>query len=449
MPPMGLAYLAAALEARGHTVQIIDANLEGIDPEDIAVHVKHAPDVIGMTVNILTIRMALVYGAALKAAFSEAQLLFGGPHASVMRATLLEKNPLVDAVIMGEGEATLAEIAPRIGHPDCYEGVLGVVYRKNGQIVDNGPRPLIENIDTIPMPAYHLLPHLSRYRSRSRGVPVGYVLSSRGCPAACTFCYRSFGKKWRVRSPENVVEEIAYLREKYGIRQLDILDDNFAFDARRAEKIMNMIIEKKWDLKINLQVGVRVESLDMELLKTMKRAGVFKFGFGIESGDAGILRRIKKGLDLEKSVQLIRAARALGFITHGFFIMGFPGETPETMQKTIDFAKRLDPHYASFSICTPLPGTEMYDEIARNGVFLEDVADGIDEGLFALKAFFKYGQLDPEDVVCACERAWREFYARPGKILDVLWSIRSWGEFSWLCRVVGDILQTKQAGRRS
>ncbi len=444
MPPMGIAVLAAVLEARGHSVQIIDANFERIDPEDIPARIRERPFFIGMTVNILTIKMALEYARTLKRVFPDAWMAFGGPHASVMGPKLLQKHACLDAVMVGEGEETMAEIADRAGAGDIFEGVRGVIYRRGQDIVDNGERPLIEDIDSLPMPAYHLLPHLSHYRSRSRAFPVGYVFTSRGCPAACTFCYRNFGAKWRPRSPEKVVEEIAFLRETYGIRQLDILDDNFTFDAERARRILEMIIARNWKLKINLQIGVRVHSLTPELLLLMKKAGVFKFGFGIESGDEAILKRIKKGLKLERALALVSEARRIGFITHGYFIIGFPGDTPESMRRTIDFAIKLDPHYASFSVCTPLPGTEIYEDIARNGEFTANIEDGIDEGLFALKGFFKYGGLKPGDAGVYCETAWKEFYSRPVKMLDVLSTVRSWGEFQWLIRVIADMFRSKK-----
>jgi radical SAM superfamily enzyme YgiQ (UPF0313 family) len=444
MPPLGLAGLAAMVESRGHKAQIIDANLLRLDPEDIASRVTDRPDMIGMTVNILSIKMALEYGELLKKAFPAARLVLGGPHASVTGSRILEKHPWVDAIVVGEGEMTMAEIADRAGQKELFHGILGVIFRRGQEIIDNGQRPLIADIDTLPRPAYHLLPDLSRYRSRSRAFPVGYIFTSRGCPAACTFCYRNFGTQWRPRSPENVLAEIGFLRETYGIRQLDILDDNFTFDGARAARILEMIIEKRWDLKINLQIGVRVHSLTPELLKTMKRAGVFKFGFGVESGDEAMLKRIKKGLQLERAVELVRNARSLGLITHGYYIIGFPGDTPESMQRTIDFARRLDSHYASFSICTPLPGTEVYDDIARHGEFIENLLDGIDEGLFSLKGFFRYGDLTPESAAAYCEKAWKDFYARPGKVLDVLGTVRSWGEFLWLLRVVGDMFRSKK-----
>lgn len=448
IPPIGLAYLAAAIESRGHTAQIIDANKESMSSDEIAAYIIRKPDVIGITANILTIKIAVVYAKVLKAAYPQAQVLFGGPQVSVMGKVLLEKYPVVDALVLGEGETTIAELAECVGKQDMYAGVPGVIFRNGSKIVNNGSRPLIENIDLIPNPAYHLLPHLSSYRTRSRAYPVGYVFTSRGCPAACTFCYRNFGTKWRARSTENVIEEIAFLRERYGIRQLDILDDNFSFDVDRAHRILEMIIAKGWDLKINLQIGVRINSLNSDLLNTMKMAGVFKFGFGIESGDETMLKHIKKGLDLNRAIEIVRRARSLDMVTHGYFIIGFPGDSPETMQRTIDFAKRLDPHYASFSICTPLPGTEMYNDIASHGIFLEDVSEGINEGLFALKVFFQYGDTKPEQVVQYCERAWKEFYSRPRKIIDVLTTIRSQGEFLWLARVIADMTRTKKSKKK-
>lgn len=444
MPPIGLAYLAAVIESRGHSARIIDANKEGISWEEIAGYVSRKPDFIGITANILTIKIAVLYAEALKKAYPRAQILFGGPQVSVMGQALLEKYPIVDALVIGEGETTIAELAERIGKKDVYAGVPGVIFQNDSKIVNNGPRPLIADIDLIPRPAYHLLPHLSSYRTRSRAYPVGYVFTSRGCPAACTFCYRNFGSKWRARSPENVIEEITFLREEYGIRQLDIMDDNFSFDVDRAHRILEMIIAKRWNLKINLQFGVRIHSLNRDLLNIMKKAGVFKLGFGIESGDEAMLKRIKKGLDLDRAIEIVRMARSLGMVTHGYFIIGFPRDSPETMQRTIDFAKRLDPHYASFAICTPMPGTEMYNDIARNGVFLEDVSEGIDEGLFALKVFFQYGDTKPEQVRQYCERAWKEFYSRPKKIIDVLTTIRSRGEFLWLTRVIADMARSKK-----
>ncbi|MBF0570061.1 MAG: radical SAM protein [Candidatus Omnitrophica bacterium] len=443
MPPLGLAYLAAALQASGHEARIIDAHLEGFLPQDVVASVSEAPDVVGISSNILTIRPALRYAAALKGAFPAARVILGGPYASIMGRKLLEDRPFIDAVIVGEGERTICEIALGLSQPDPFRDVKGVMFRCAGQVIDNGPRDFVSDIDALPFPAYGLLPDLRRYRSRSRASPVGYIFTSRGCPAACTFCYRTFGARFRARSPEKVLEEIAYLREHYGICQLDILDDNFTFDAARARRILEMIRDRHPGLKINLQIGVRVHSLDESLLKVMKEAGVFKFGFGIESGDQAMLKRIKKGLSLERAVELVRLARSMGFVTHGYFMIGFPGDTPETMQRTIDFAVKLDPHYASFSICTPLPGTEMFDDIVKNGTMLEDVSEGIDEGIFALKSLFRYGDADPDDVVRYCKKAWKNFYLRPGKIVDVLSTVRSWGEAGWLWRVVSDIQRSR------
>ncbi|MBF0619353.1 MAG: radical SAM protein, partial [Candidatus Omnitrophica bacterium] len=417
-------------------------------PADVVPRVTIVPDYIGISLNILTVNMAVEYVHALKARFPQAQVIFGGPQASVTGQRLMERFSWLDAVIVGEGERTIVEIAARMGRPDRYEGVAGVIFRRGDAIIDNGPRPMIADLDELPRPAYHLLPHLSRYRSRSRAVPVGHIFTSRGCPAACTFCYRTFGAKWRTFSVDRVLEEIAFLKENYGIRQLDIMDDNFSFDGERAKEIFRRIIERRWDLKINLQVGVRVNSLTPELLRLMRQAGVFKFGFGIESGDKDMLKRIRKGLDLDRARALVKEARALGFITHGYFIMGFPGDTPESMQRTIDFAKELNPHYVSFSICAPLPGTEIYEDVRTGGEFFQDTVDGLEEGLFALKGIFRYGALTPEMAGMYCKKAWKEFYGRPEKILDVLGTVRSSGECQWLWRTVVEMLRSRNTAQK-
>jgi len=381
--------------------------------------------------------------ARIKSAYAHTPLLFGGPHCSSLAQTILEKNAAVDAVVIGEGENTLTEVVESLCKKNVFEGLKGIAYKYQDQIIHNQPRPLIENLDDIPFPAYHLLPNLKRYKSRSRAEPVGYIFTSRGCPSQCTFCSRNFGTFWRPHSPNRVVEEICYLVKEHGVGQISILDDNFTFDINRAAEILDLLARRCPGIAIDLQIGVRVDRVNEELLLKMRKAGVFKIGFGIESGDQNILKKIKKRVVLDKAIALTRAARSLGMVTQGFFIIGLPGETAKTMRKTIDFSLKMNPHYASFSICTPLPGTELFEEIKRRGEFLEDVENGIDGGFFSLKAFFKLDSMPPQDVISHYEMAWKKFYTRPFKIIDVLSTIRSMGELRWLVRIINDILKTK------
>lgn len=443
VPPLGLAYLAAVLEENNHQVQIIDANLSGIGYESIADYFAFKPDIVGLGVNLLTFKEALRCAKHIKSIHPDVPILFGGSHASAQAGYILEQNEVIDAIIMGEGEQTLLEIADLIPKKNLFEGINGVIYRYEGEVIHNEHRPLIKNLDDLPYPAYNLLPSLKAYKTRSRAEPVGYIFTSRGCPSACTFCYRTFGASWRQHSPKRVVDEISYLIKEQGIKQIDILDDNFTFRSDRASEILDLIIERDFKLKINLQGGIRVDRVDAPLLRKMKKAGVFKIGFGVESGDEGILREIKKGIKLDRAVDLVKEARYLGIVTHAFYIVGFPKDTEETIKRTIDFAIKLNSHFASFSIYTPLPGTQLFDQIAEGNKFSGDIRDGIENGFFSLKVVFRPDYLQPEEVVSYCQLAWKKFYSRPYKVMDVLSTIRSKSELNWLMRAAGEMIRTK------
>jgi len=442
IPPIGLTYLAAVLERNNHEVQIIDANLSNIRHEKIIDHFIFKPDLVGLGVNLLTFKEALNCARQIKFRYPDIPIVFGGPHASSQAQYILEQNDVIDAIVIGEGEYTLLEIAESMSKKNIFEGVNGVIYKQDGSIIQNKPRPLIVNLDCLPYPAYHLLPPLRAYKTRSRAEPVGYIFTSRGCPSACTFCYRTFGTTWRPHTPRRVIDEISYLVKTQGIKQIDILDDNFTFRSDRASEILDLIIERNFKLKINLQSGIRIGRINEPLLRKMKKAGVFKIGFGVESGDEGILKIIKKGIQLKKVVDLTKEARSLGIVTHAFYIIGFPEDTSETINRTIDFAIKLNTHFASFSIYTPLPGTELFEKIARENKFLENVKDGIKEGFFSLKVIFAPDYLRPEELAFLCKIAWKKFYMRPHKVLDVISTIGSASELCWLMRTVGEIMRT-------
>jgi len=443
MPPLGLAYLAAVLLKNNHQVQVIDAHLLNIRSENIADAFSFQPDIVGISTNIVSYHEAARCAERVKSIYAEVPILFGGPYSSSLAKVILKKNSAVDAVVINEGEETLAEIAGSLGKNNIFENVQGVAYRTKDRIIRNEPRALIKNLDDIPIPAYQCLPDLRKYKSRSRAEPVGYIITSRGCPSRCTFCYRSFGTFWRPHSANRVVEEICYLVKEYGIRQVDILDDNFTFDIDRTMAILDLLEKRSLKIAINLQIGVRVDRVNEALLMRMKKAGVFKIGFGIESGDDNILKRAKKDLNLDKAISLTKFARSLGMITHGFFIIGLPGESAQSAMKTIDFSLKMNPHYASFSVCVPLPGTEIFDEIKQKGQILVDVENGMETGFFSLKPFFKLDAMSSQETASYNEMAWRKFYLRPSKIIDVLSTIKSMGELKWLMRIINESLKVK------
>lgn len=438
-PPLGLAYLAAFLEQRHHKVQILDANILEIKSAIIETAFLFKPDLIGIQANIISYKAAIEVARRLKSLYPNTPILLGGPYSTSLPERILKNNPAVDAVVIGEGENTLLETAESLGKKNIFEDIKGLVWHDNGLIIRNDERSLIDTLDEIPFPAYHLLPNLKKYKTRSRGRPVGYLMTSRGCPFRCTFCNGNiFGKVWRSHSVGRVMDEIAYMVGHYGIKQIDIFDDNFTFDKKRATEILEQLARSRFKLYLNLQSGVSVDSMDEELLEKMKRAGVFKLALAIDTADETIQKNVKRNVDLRKGLLLARKARSLGMVTCGHFILGLPGDNAETMERTIAYALEMNPHHAHFMICLPFPGTEIFKEVKQRGEFLVDVETGVDAGFFGQKVFFRLDGMKPQEVRSYFQMAIKRFYLRPAKIIDVLRTIKSFGELQWLFNVVTD-----------
>jgi len=311
------------------------------------------------------------------------------------------------------------------------KGIKGILYLKGNKLIQNPPQPVIEDINTIPFPAWHLLPKLSLYKNRSRRYPIAPMVTSRGCPYACTFC-GSAKTGWRYRSAENIVAEIELLVNKYGVKQIDVLDDNFTLLERRAHEVLDLILEKKLNILITFPNGLRADRLTPELIKKMKKAGVYRTGIGIETGDERIMKNIKKYLELDRVRESIKLLRKEGIVVFGYFLLGLPGDTKESMQKTIDFAREVNPHWANFGVTTPLPGTELYRDLIKAGKIKEGEDDSISSGYYAIKeGYLTTDEVTNEEIMIYQKKAWREFYFRPSKVIDLLSTIRSWREFEW------------------
>jgi len=371
-PPLGIAYIASTLEKQGIVCKIIDAHVLRLDQKEIYQQAKSFhPDIIGITAMIVSAEAAISLGAYLRKKFPNTLLVFGGPYPTAESAFVL-KQTNGDIVVQGEGEDTIVDIIRR---PNELPSILGISYRSGKTIRQNPPRPLIADLDSIPFPAYHLLPSFSHYKSRSRRTPIGVMLTTRGCPYACIYCNKNiFGKTFRMRSPTNVLTEMELITGRYGVRQIDILDDNFTLNTQWAETVLDKMIERKINVLLNFQNGVRADRLTPRLVKKMKRAGTYKAGIGIESGDPAIQKIIKKSLSLPKVKRAIDMLRKQNIVTVGFFMIGIPGETGSTIQKTIDFAKKVNPHIATFSVVVPLPQTELYDIVKQDGVFIDTLS---------------------------------------------------------------------------
>ena len=436
-PPLGLLYLARAASGKGHTVKVCDANkLKSGTAGVLSVIKEYAPDLAGISINIVTMKAGLELAAAIRKDHPSIILAAGGP----MPSTQPEKFAnYFNTVCVGEGERTFMELLASLSAGRSIKGLAGTVCIEDGRVFSGPPRGLIEDIDSLGYPAYDLLePDLSYYSKGARVVKqiMAPLMTSRGCPYLCNYCNKSvFGPRFRKRSPANVLGEIEMLHGDFGVNQLDIMDDNFSLDTQRAETIFDMMIKTGYGFAVNCHNGVRADNLTLPLIDKMKRAGVFKAGIGIESGSDRVLKEIKKKLDKNKVAEAVKQFRKRGIIVHGYYMFGLPGDDSTSMQETIDFAVKLNTHFANFSICIPFPGTEAYDIVKKDGVFLEDVEEGVASGFFDGRVFFETDRTKKEDVAKYYKLAYKKFYFRPVKALDILLSIHSFSELLWLAGI--------------
>jgi len=329
----------------------------------------------------------------------------------------LKECKSIDIIVRGEGELTTVDLAKK----NDLSTVKGITYRNNGRIISNPDKGLIADIDKIPFPARHLLP-MNLYRSStffnihgSKGHTT--LITARGCPNKCVFCSSShFWGKLRMRSPENIVAEIEEIITKYGIRQIDFVDDTFTLSKKRVNKICNMILER--DLDIKWVCSSRVNTITEETVKTMKKAGCYGIVFGIESGNQDILNRINKNVTLDQSRNAVQLSKKEGLITVGDFMIGLPDDTLETVTQTINFAIKLNPDRALFSMTTPFPGTTLYNEYLEKGLFKDNLT--WDEFSLHSGTKFRNENLTAQEIEKSYLKAKRRFYIRSAFIIKSL-----------------------------
>ncbi len=433
-PPLGLAYIAAVLEKNGFLCKIIDANALSLDYQKILEKIPIGTKLVGLYLNSFSYKSCQELIKKIKAERKKSLVILGGPVPSGADSNQLLKEMGCDGLIKGEGEFAVLVIMENIKkNLPPFEGkISGLTYLKANNGLVSNPVERISDLDSLPFPAFHLLPPFGAYKTRSRKSPVAAIITSRGCPFLCTFCSKDIFKKMvTYRSAKNVLEEIDFLVKNYGIRQIDILDDNFALNKARFVEILNGLIERNYDLALNFQSGIRAENVDEAILVKMKKAGVYKLAFGIESADENVLKINKKGLNLEKIEDVVKKAKKMGFVVYGFFIIGLPGETEEAFEKTLAFAKKLDFDVANFCMATPFINTELYEMVKTKGNFLVDTTKNIDVGFYGGKVFFEYGDSKQEDILKRYQKAYKEFYSFK-KQLKILLAIRSLSELAWV-----------------
>ncbi|MCJ7736013.1 MAG: radical SAM protein [Anaerolineae bacterium] len=427
-----LAQLAAIL-APGYSVEIVDAialRMGWPEFEDLLRRRRPRYYVTQMTAPTLTND---VRGVTLAHELGARTIAFG-THVTPMYQETMVRFPVLDFVLRGEPELTLHElidvlesdrlgesVAPMESQKLDLGTIKGLVWRRGGDVVANLDRPLIQDLDELPFPLHHLLP-LTSYRIPMIKGPYTFVVTSRGCPGGCKFCIKhvTYGRSVRIRSPENIFDEIQLIH-RLGIRNVHMYADLFTVDREQVVGLCKLLLDAA--LNIRWTCNSRVDYVDQELLQLMAKAGCSTISWGLESGSAEILRRVHKGTDLAQSERALRWARSAGIRNFGYFIVGLPGETEETIRQTIRFAKAMPIDIALFHIAAPYPGTPFHSEVLANG-WLREGAEW-EEVDMDCSTVLDYPNLSAERLEYWQRRAFREWAFRPGPIWTFVKSINS------------------------
>jgi len=365
--PLSLAYLAAVLKENNYPVKIIDAAIFGFKPEDIIKKLKEEnPDLIGLTVLTPMYGIMRDLVRVIKANLPNAKIVIGGAHASAMPKETLLDIPEIDYLCVGEGEETILELARFLEGKKRIEEVDGLWYCRGGQVVSNKPRAYIDNLDKIPFPARDLLP-MDRYTlttSRTKGVAYcPTLIVARGCPYDCSYCSHPFGRSFRHHSVSRIISEVEELIARQNIRQMNLEADTLTVNKSFLMELCAGLIKAGIHKKVQWTCESRIDTVDREMLLAMKRAGCWQISYGVESGVQRLLDIICKNEKLETIEKVFKLTHQVGITIRGFFMLGLPTETREESWQTINFAKKLDPFWAQFTLTIPYPGTPLFTRL--------------------------------------------------------------------------------------
>lgn len=441
-PQVSLAQLAAMLHPE-HSVAIIDANAERMDWPAFTKRLDELQPKYYLTQVTAPTLENDMYGCFLARARG-AQTIAFGTHVTPIPVETMRSFPALDFILVGEPDLTIRDLLDHLegkldqrpetirrlfdNHDPLYQPAIdengqidlhrvkGLVWRKGSEIIVNFTRPFIRELDEMPHPLHHLLP-IDKYRMPMIRGPFTFIVSSRGCPAGCTYCIKHVTYQFttRLRSPENMMEEL-WMLKKLGMNNIHMYADLFTVSREQVMGLCELMIKEQ--INIRWTCNSRVDYVDEEMLQTMAKAGNWLISWGIESGNEQILRHARKGAYTDKAERALTWARAAGIRNWGYFIIGLPGETEETIRQTIDFSKRLPLDIALFHVAAPYPGTPFFFEVIQNGWFRpgtrwEQV--DMDKG-----TVLDYPGLSAEKLLYWQKRAFREWAIRPGPMLTYL-----------------------------
>ena len=429
-PPLGVMYLASyVMKHRNDNVKIFDTRLcKEPTKEFLKILYDFKPDIIGMSALTVEAGYLHILAKLTKSINKHTKIVVGGPYVTSISETVM-KDGNIDIGVIGEGEVTFKELMDALEQGLSFEGIHGIVYRSHDTMKKTPVRQYIENVDELPYPAWDLI-DLDTYSKRRGMSTIGIrkympVFTSRGCPFHCTYCHNIMGKRFRARSAGNVLEEMRTLRDKYHINDFEIIDDISNFDRGRIKAILRGIIDKHWDVKLSFPNGVRTDILDEEIIHLMKKAGTSELSVAVETASPRLQKMVKKNLKLEKINKMIDIAVKDDIFVRGFFMLGFPTETKEEMQATIDFACKSKLHEAIFFKVNPFGGTELYKQAFETGKM---PADTHTSNFDYYATSFNLSELSDKKFSHFYTKAYLRFYFNPKRIISILQAKKIWND---------------------
>jgi anaerobic magnesium-protoporphyrin IX monomethyl ester cyclase len=430
-PPMGLLYVATYARnklGRRFEIEILDAQVEQMDHAMVEKYLEEKrPDLVGITCMTFMVIDALEVARRAKKANPDTFVIMGGVHPTIYPEELAFQ-PVLDGIVVGEGESVFCELLDTLDRKGSLSGIQGFGYKQNNLVRVNPRADFIKDLDSLPFPDRNLLPFKKYYNLLGTGrETMTGLLTSRGCPHHCIFCTSLDGRMCRMRSPENVVDEIEICVDK-GISDFNVIDDTFTISRKRVIAIADLIIQK--GLKITMDVNARVDQVDQEMLDKLGRAGCNRIRFGVESGNPEVLKILRKGISLDQAREAFKMAKRSGIATFAYFMLGSPGESKEEVKESIQLAKELNPDFVQFLITTPFPASDLYEMGMEKGILDGDY----------WREFSRHPSRDfvprwwtenfsPEELRKWQKRAHLSFYYRPGYIWSQMKKLKSFKEF--------------------
>lgn len=442
LPPLGISYCASYLREKGYGVGILDCCAIGASFDEIVAVIREKnPLCLGISSTTYALPTSIKLSKRIREEFPDKVIILGGAHANAVPTDAMEHYDCFDVVVYGEGEITSGVLIEELRKKNwdrkaflndfaTLGSIQGLVFKQDGKIVKTPERPIITDLDVLPLPARDLLP-VEKYiplPNQYKRTPIAHMVVIRGCPYICSFCDQA-NTKARTTSPKRAVEEITNLVRDFGVREISFWDDTMTYNKKWINEFCDLLIASKVDVIWSCYAAIR--TMSPEILRKMKQAGCWNIFFGIETGHPELMRNIdadRKNVDAEYIHKVVKWTKDAGIEVRGSFMIALPGETPELAKKNIDFAISLDPEYAQFSITTPFPGTHLYDQI-KAGKWGKLTTEDFSQYQSWNVVFLPEGYKDKEEVLAINREAFRRFYFRPSYIAKKILAVRTLEDF--------------------